>query len=351
MSRFHLVAAALIVGELGPAHALEAQQQDSLGYVHPEFMERSYFFKNIPDSRTLDYYEAFLALHLPFRQKLQETYDKVLAMPGPHHTVAVFGSMSVNLRQTQEESAPVRTPSYMPKLTVTYYRVQQVEPDPPSPLSKEPRVVSLLTIPFVPYGHYSNGQDGCLFESQARQGEDCVDTATVARPRSVNRHDGSFSSHYMELGIYYRRIALDSVFGAGSRVGARSYWSIGGHVRSSEVYNGLGGSMSKELRDAYGPLRVRLLGQWVGQRNGRFWGPGQRRFEGFVELIPGHPDEVPPVRVSVEAARTMDKRGGWGVFARVYTGQDDYNLGFLTRITVLQLGATISQERMPSFHQ
>jgi hypothetical protein len=67
--------------------------------------------------------------------------------------------------------------------------------------------------------------------------------------------------------------------------------------------------------------------------------------------IPGHPDEVPPVRVSVEAARTMDKRGGWGVFARVYTGQDDYNLGFLTRITVLQLGATISQERMPSFHQ
>ena len=106
MSRFHLVAAALIAGWSGPAHTLEAQQQDSLGYVHPEFMERSYFFKNIPDSRTLDYYEAFLALHLPFRQKLQETYDKVLAMPGPHHTVAVFGRGPVDRARPLPMSLP-----------------------------------------------------------------------------------------------------------------------------------------------------------------------------------------------------------------------------------------------------
>jgi hypothetical protein len=112
----------------------------------------------------------------------------------------------------------------------------------------------------------------------------------------------------------------------------------------------LGGSMSKELRDAYGPLRVRLLGQHVSQR-AAYFGPGQLRFEGMMELIPGHPDEVPPIRASIEAARTFDKRGGWGLFARAYTGQDDYNLGLLTNVTVLQLGATFSQERMPSFHQ
>jgi hypothetical protein len=45
----------------------------------------------------------------------------------------------------------------------------------------------------------------------------------------------------------------------------------------------------------------------------------------------------------------MDKKSGWGVFVRAYSGQDDYNLGFLTNLRVLQVGATASGERMPYF--
>lgn len=350
MSRASWLAVLCIHAALCVARRADAQQQDSLALPHAEFMERSYIFKNVPDDKTGEFYEGLLTLHLPFRQRLQEKYDKVLLPEWRSHaTLSWFFSMSVNLRQTQEESAPVRTPSYMPKVTATYFNVKRRQSTTlPGPL---PTQVRLWAVPFVVYGHYSNGQDGCLFESQIAQGEDCVDTATVARPRRVNRRDGSFSSHYMQLGAYYRRIQLDTILGPDSRIGARSYWSLGGHVRSYEVYNWLGGSMSKELRDAYGPLRLRALAQRVDQRHGWFWGPGQRRLEAVVELIPDHPDEVPLLRASIEAARTMDKRGGWGLFARAYYGQDDYNLGLLTKIAVLQVGATYSQERMPSFHQ
>ena len=45
----------------------------------------------------------------------------------------------------------------------------------------------------------------------------------------------------------------------------------------------------------------------------------------------------------------MDKRSGWGLFGRVYRGQDAYNLGFMNDITVIQVGVTYSPETMPAF--
>ena len=37
------------------------------------------------------------------------------------------------------------------------------------------------------------------------------------------------------------------------------------------------------------------------------------------------------------------EHGGWGLFARLYRGQDYYNVGFLDHITRLHIGATFNQ--------
>ena len=327
--------------------AAGAQQRDSLSEPHPLYLERNYLFKNLPDDETQEWFEGLLALHIPAYQNLQAAYDQVLRGDWrSHHSLAWYFTMLINLRMTQESSAPVRTPSYMPKLTVTYFNVKRREA---VRFPNVARTVRLWAVPFVPYGHYSNGQDGCLFEDQTPVGEDCLDPAVISTPRSVNRRDGSFSSHYMQLGVFYRRITLDRVIGMGTAVPAKSYWSLGGQVRAYQPYYWLGGGMSEELRDVYGPFRARVLWNRVSQHKGSVFGPGQFRLEAWIESIHGAERALDPIRASFEIARTMDKRSGWGLFGRVYRGQDDYNLGFMNDITVFQVGVTYSPETMPAF--
>jgi hypothetical protein len=355
MKRAILLAACLATS------ALSAQQTDSLSLPHPEYMERAYIFKNIPDSKTGELFQGLIPLHLPLRQDVQSAYNSVRRDPWhSHSSLAAFFSMVVELRMTKENSAPVRTPSYMPKITLTYFNVKAlarldtaVRTRADSLRFMKLNQVRLWTIPVIPYGHYSNGQDGCLFTFQQELNKVCTDTAKAPHGLTVNRRDGSFSSHYMQVGVFYRRITLDDETQLGPYYVGKSYWSLGGQVRAYQPYYWLGGGLSEELRALYGPTRIRALANHVTQHSsGRFFGPGQFRVEGFVEALAGtRHSSVDPVRVSIEVARTMDKRGGWGLFARVYSGQDDYNLGFLTNIRVLQIGATATAERMPSFRR
>ena len=77
----------------------------------------------------------------------------------------------VIIRMYQEESYPVRTPSYIPQMTV-YYLL--------SPKSQD----NSLSL-FGKIAHHSNGQDGEFFLENG----------------DVNLKDGSFSTNYFELGL------------------------------------------------------------------------------------------------------------------------------------------------------
>lgn len=354
------------------ATRLPAQQTDSLSLPHAEFLERAYLFKNLPSAKTGELFQAFLPVHIPLWQTLQGAYDEVLPDKWSWHSAKPFTfSMVVDLRMTMEDSRPVRTPSYMPKFTWTYYKVRAIakvdtsiaHPTNTDSVRAAVKGVHMWAFPIVPYGHYSNGQDGCLFSFQSRDTvinangkQETVCTNPAAGPPPIvdaviNRRDGSFSSHYMQFGAFYRRITLDDVLGPGVSRAAKSYWSVGGHVRLYQPYYEVPGGMSEELRALYGPTRVRLLAHRVRQVDGR-GGPGLYRIEGFVEgLLGARHEELEPLRFSVELARTFDKRSGWGVFARAYAGQDDYNLGFLRNLRVAQVGVTASTERMPTFHR
>lgn len=358
MSRAATVASAALLA-LAPDF-VHAQAEALLG-PHPELLDRAYIFRNLPNDSTGEHFEGVLPVHVALHQGLQGAYDAVLDSAWKaHHAYSAHFSMVVNLRMTTESSAPVRTPSYMPKVTLTWFRVRR---DQATTLPDSlPRSISMWAVPFIPYGHYSNGQDGCLFRFQEPEDRDddgeidgCADTSSVPRTREptaadINRRDGSFSSHYSQLGLFYRRMVLDTTAQSITSAATARYWTVGAHVRAYQPWYWLGGGMSKELRELYGPTRIRLTANYVWQQERLLClGPGQLRLEGFAEALPGASDEVDPVRISIEIARTLDRRGGWGLFLRGYSGQDDYNLGFLTNLRVVQFGAIVTGERMPTF--
>lgn len=75
------------------------------------------------------------------------------------------------IRMYQEESFPVRTPSYMPQITV-YYQLSD---------SEKARNLNL----FGRVGHHSNGQDGVFFLEDG----------------SLNLISGNFSTNFLEFGL------------------------------------------------------------------------------------------------------------------------------------------------------
>lgn len=75
------------------------------------------------------------------------------------------------IRMYQEESFPVRTPSYMPQLTLYYF------------LKKRPNLQTLSLYGRI--GHHSNGQEEAFYLEDG----------------TINLESGSFSTNYLELGF------------------------------------------------------------------------------------------------------------------------------------------------------
>ena len=252
------------------------------------------------------------------------------------------------LRMTRESSAPVRTPSYMPRARLQWVgtRRDSAFTGPFAALSDHDQWVVDAIV-----GHYSNGQDRCLFVGQIKNTSgDCAFAG--ARPSvaelQVNRRDGSFSSHYVEGGGAWRHLTIDTAgFKDDSYV--RSVWSAGLRYRNYTLLSGIGGGMTQELQDLYGPHRIRAVGSYSRETNDTRKVPGRLWVEGFIEAMPGAAAQVGSIRVSMEVGRSFDAMQGTGLFARYYRGQDDYNLGFLTKLSVVQVGMVLGGEARIGF--
>jgi hypothetical protein len=307
--------------------------------------------------------EADLFPHLVASQNFSSTLD-VLEQSSrgrsrfKEFSYSISGTPAVRIRMLRDISAPVRTPSYMPRVNAQLLwtrglkdcdpsrsktdcrprdaaTVQGVEPV-PAAVADEAR--TLLAVPRVSVweahviiGHHSNGQDGCLLNTQSRDPstDECVPQGTPTA-ETINRRDGSFSTNYVRTGINYSRNWMEANLEATRE--ARLRVEVEYHPRAW---------IDDEIEEVYG--RTRLIGGAAyATRHVRFC---QRRFEGSASLTwnPGVVETVTDLTTSVQASCFPFRNGGWGFFARYYRGQDYYNLGFLEEISRLHIGATFNQ--------
>lgn len=249
----------------------------------------------------------------------------------------------VRLRMIDQESSPVRTPSYMPKGTFQLARLRNLSTADPATDEKlySQGPIEMWLLELIPFGHHSNGQENCLFLPRAANpGDPCVTPPPGAG--QVNKLDGSFSTNYAELTIHYGRMRLDAAGAPEGDYASRREWRIGAGVQiNPEGF--AGGSISPVLAPRYGQTRVLVDAMTAWRRPARLkW---FERFEigGRLQYI-GDVDGLPPVIGKVEILALPRRWGGAGIFVSYYGGQDYYNLGFAESIHRVHAGVALQRD-------
>ena len=334
MSHLRTLCVALaLVGSLGfPDLVLGQDDEDREDQIYVRHFEPpSYLVFSLDDDNAL--FEAHLRLPIVFYQNvgrvLNETY------PGENTwAFRAEGFMAVRLRLMKELSLPVRTPSYMPApldfWAYNYRRTQSGDQ------------VHMLAFRAIPWGHHSNGQDGCLFTTQTRNDAlDCVPFPQQSELSDsfVNRTNGSFSTNYSRVGAYYKRSFLD-----GDGVTSKFF---GGGLEFETHPTGYGpGDISPELRSIYPPHRATLVGEF-GYR-----GDASRQkvyVRGSFQYQWGETYETDVPQVEAELELSWRFAEEWGLRGAAFYGPDDYNLAFLRKRTYFTIGVSRFIDRLETF--
>lgn len=260
--------------------------------------------------------------------------------------ISISGTPAVRIRMLRETSAPVRTPSYMPRGNLQLLLVRGLKDPargrPAADLASRKMLervarVSVWEVHLI-IGHHSNGQDGCLSTEQERVPPGtgpCLPEGIELTPETVNRVDGSFSTNYLRSGVNYSRnwLGNGSLEPATKEVRLRAEWEFHPRAWVDEDMVDLYGRHRLNFGAAYALRGVRACSRRLEGSAGGVWNPQVASIEGSS------------LEWSFEAQASCFPwgNGGWGFFARLYTGQDYYNVGFLDRITRLHVGLTFNQ--------
>jgi hypothetical protein len=221
----------------------------------------------------------------------------------------------IRLRMLQEDSSPVIPPSFMPKLTLQSLYLKHWE-------GQTARIrYSAIGLNII-LGHYSNGQSGCFFANQTGTDPNC---APSQGQLPLNEVSGSFSTNY-----YRGELHGQLAFNIGQD--KTSTWLVGGGGLF-EVNSAFGpGGISDDQRRVYGNGHY---GFEIDME--RYW-PGNRGRGSFAWSIPsGERPHQTPTSIA-EAAYLPDALGGFGLFVRYVNGQDYFNILFLERVTLWEIG-------------
>jgi hypothetical protein len=300
-------------------------------------------------------FEAQIAPDVKIVDNFRGALDNALDSKKRHFAYTVFGTFLTRLRMFDEASNPVRTPSYMPKATIQLAWMKNVSDRDPEaePVEFIKGPIDMWLVNVIPFGHHSNGQNGCLFVQQTRIDGECQpQPPPSANPEDVNRENGSFSTNYIRMGLEYRRMYLVGDYPDELRAVSQREWGIGGSLELNPS-GYIGGSISDTLRPLYGPTRYRITADVVAG-NWRFpvlrkVNCGRAWTDASLTFITGAAPTVDTVATSIEAACLPEGWGGAGVFVRYYRGQDYYNAAFLENINRLQFGLTFLQGKFLAF--
>lgn len=286
-------------------------------------------------------FEAQAAGHVLLFDGLPAAFASVVSNPTKPSAAAwrVVFSPIFRIRQLNDSSAAVRTPSFMPRLMLERDWVRRS----PDTATTSPVLYESIRVHSLQAGiqHHSNGQAGCFrqgFRARDARASECVgipgaDTTTIR----LNRADGDFSTTLLSAGYTFTFAATPE-----SAEIPPYQFSVSAAYEYHPTF--LFGSLSREQRELYKSQRARFKGDIEMLR---------REFRGRVaaeyELAPPVEERLQRrmenrilnYRWAVEGSLTSDRVLGAGVFVRYHDGQDYYNIGFANRRRVFSLGVLL----------
>lgn len=337
----------LLVAAIG-CRAMQGSLADPPGTVYSHFLEQNYVF--VPKEPPRLKYEAQLNPNIALAQTILEANKRVGSDTEPtwHGASSLMLTPAFVIRQLDDSSAAVRTPTFNPRLQFQYLWVRKtLDPGVSGVHAKDPRKWKHVDAPIIDvmFAHYSNGQAGCFYEGQQFQRSEsdgdfhCVwPSGMEPASKKINESDGSFSTWFLRGGAGYQRMWVD-----GPRAGTPIKGRIGMLVSYRYHFPFLTEDPQAPL---YGDHRWRvdleaelhrydcLAGAW------RFAVVGERANAAH---------DYPRNRLSLELSRSLTSLYGLGAFARIHRGQDYYNISFSHRLNVLQWGLYFDLDRPDRF--
>ena len=254
---------------------------------------------------------------------------------GYNHTQAWYVSFRPALRMYEDNSKPVRTPSYRILLATQHlFRLKDTQPQ---------------RTPFIGFslesGHYSNGQDGAAFSEKFTDGskESDIIYGTINSSTNLsallNRRSANFSTNMTELILNWRIYALDSDY-----VAAQMHSVNIGYVLYHNRFLGIadfGGYTPEDIR-IYG--RNRFLGSYEYMKVLEKCQDRRISVKQNIEYIYKPHSSVEPVRLETSFTfYPFPKSKAIGFLTSYIYGHDNYNYRFVDSGHQFSVGLTWSQ--------
>ena len=328
------------------------------------FLERSYIGPVAHDDTLL--YEAQAAAHIFLLDGLNGAFSKLSTDPSSDWSGAfrIIVTPMFRIRQLNDSSTAVRTPSFMPQLSTEYLYVKRLSDatGSSSELHFSPVLVRGLRLTLA---HHSNGQAGCF-----REGFDPIDRhANICAPRPgfdtsivrLNRANGDFSTTYVEAMVHTTLMNRER--------DDRPTHSVGLAAAYDYEMRGIFGALSDEQRQLYGGWRARVMGEGMQLVGTQCYSPefrpwygnlacafrGRARLSAEYERAPENPGPLAlrvkpailPWRGQVEISYVFTHLLGTGMFVRWHDGQDYYNIDFVNRRRAFMYGLMLDESAIP----
>ena len=255
-----------------------------------------------------------------------------------HWGLHTYATIQLYLRMLDDSSAPIRTPSFIPKWTIQWVGLKRLATE-----QLAGSWASMWMFNAVPVGHHSNGQDGCPLigyrrRNQHQKNGPCepeLSGAGAPATAEINTRNGSFSARVFHRGgMHHRWIKLhDSPANASSLEIAREL-TIGGMME----YNHVAGEQAEILAPRYGKFRLSASINHAWKDVGRW-----ARVELGYRLQHRAGIEAPWVHL-VEAVLFHTKVRPMGFYFRYYHGRDYLNIAFEQHVNRGEAGFTFDWE-------